>query len=391
MNVDELELVSQLRDAPPLRREAYERARATLRTVMAESGPAGVPETVSVPGPAAPRRAPARRDGFSWARTRRGTLGKLGLGAGIAVAAAAVAIVVVATSTPRSQEAGPAEPGTAVSHSAGPTGSAAAAPAVNSTLVTLAARITASNGSGSGQGNATLVIRSQTVGSAAPSVIYELYADSGTMYATETESALSAAVARNIDISAGSVAPEVAVARTAATGDVTAARIRMVNLTPNYLGLGLSPAAQQAEWAKGYAAEQAQESTIYKEKGIKVPPKPYTAKSVQEEADNYLWNYAVLALIGDGADPQVRVGVLRLIATISGVTVANSTTDGQPTLTLTAGPEVFGGHGSQVLTISATTGTPIRSVIDAGTGVPDSVETYQVSRVTLADIEAGQF
>src|ERR1700751_4723838 len=55
-----------------------------------------------------------------------------------------------------------------------------------------------------------------------------------------------------------------------------------------------------------------------------------------------------------------RAGVLRLLSTISAVTVNRSTTGGQSTLTLTAGPEVFGGSGEQVLTISASTGMPVK-------------------------------
>jgi hypothetical protein len=42
-------------------------------------------------------------------------------------------------------------------------------------------------------------------------------------------------------------------------------------------------------------------------------------------------------------DPEIREGVLRLLSTIPQVTVANSTTGGQPTLTITAGLAPFGG------------------------------------------------
>jgi hypothetical protein len=67
----------------------------------------------------------------------------------------------------------------------------------------------------------------------------------------------------------------------------------------------------------------------------------------------------------------------------------NSTTDGQPTLTITAGPGAFGGMGDEVLIISATTGLPVSSVSNPGPSA--GVEDYQVSRVTLANIEAGKF
>ena len=359
--VDEMDLVRQLQDAAPLRPEAYERARTTLRAAMAGSGPSRRP---------APGTGPGRTGRFSWARSPHGTvstLGKAGIGVGIGAIAAAAAIALVATSAPR-----PAAP-------------AAQAPATGSQLVSLASYIQAS--SGHQTGDASLIVKTQTIGDRSPYVLYELYADSGAIYATDTEGALPAAIARGGNLADGTEAREVAAAHAAAAGDLASARLRMINTTPNYLGLGLSPAAQQKEWAKGLAAER----EIYKEKGVKRAPKPYTAKSVQEEADNYLWIHAVDALTAGGGNPQVRAGVLRLISTISDVTVANSTTGGQPTLTLTAGPEVFGGQGSQVLTIAAKTGIPLKSVVDAGPGVPTSVETYQVARVTLADIKAGKF
>ncbi|HEX5287897.1 MAG TPA: hypothetical protein VFX25_03440, partial [Streptosporangiaceae bacterium] len=64
---------------------------------------------------------------------------------------------------------------------------------------------------------------------------------------------------------------------------------------------------------------------------------------------------------------------------------------GQPTLTLTAGPEVFGGQGRQVLTISARTGMPVSSSVgDLGPGTPPSLETYKVSPTTRAGIESGR-
>ena len=78
------------------------------------------------------------------------------------------------------------------------------------------------------------------------------------------------------------------------------------------------------------------------------------------------------------------------MSTIPEVTVADSKTGGQATLTITAGPAVFGGDGEQVLTIKARTGMPISSVV-TGRGMPTSVETFRVSRVTLADIKAGKF
>jgi len=345
--VDEMDLVRQLKDATALRPGAYEQAQAMLRDAMAESGE----------------------------RHRRRILSfraKAGIGAGIgAIAAAAAAIALVAApSAPR-----PAGAGGAVSQ----------APPVTSPLVSLAAVIKASGGTR--PGDASLVIRTQTIGGRSPDVSYNLYTDNGAFYGGGDKKSLMQAVARHEDDADGIGAREVAAARSAAAGDPAAARVRMVNASPNYLGLGLGPAARKKLWAQA----EAKSAEIYKEKGIEFPANPPAGKALREQADNYLWNNSVDALSAGGGDPRVREGVLRLLSTISAVAVANSTVGGQPALTLTAGPEVFGGAASEVLTINARTGMPIKAVVPAEGNLPSSVQTFQVSRVTLAGIRAGRF
>jgi len=296
-------------------------------------------------------------------------MGKAGIGAGIGAVAAAAAIALVATPSPRP---------------AAPAGAASQAPAVKSKLVSLAALIKAT--SGSLPGNASLVIRTQTIGSKPPEVTYNLYTDSGDYYVTDTESALPAAIAGHGNLADGIDSREVAAARHAVTGDLTTARERMINATPNPFGLGLSPAAQQAAWEKSVAAKR----DIYQQKGIKTLPKRPVGQALQDDINNYLWNNSVDALTEGAGNPVVRAGVLRLLSTIPEVTVASSTTDGQLTLTLTAGSALFAGGAEQVLTINARTGMPIKSVMDALGNEPSSVTTYQVSRVTLAGIKAGR-
>ena len=163
----------------------------------------------------------------------------------------------------------------------------------------------------------------------------------------------------------------------------------MADASPNALGLGLGPAARKKIWEKA----RARADEILKEKGAKfrLPANPPTGKTLRGYVDNYVWNNSVNALSSGAGDPRVRAGVLRLLSTISGVTVAHSTTSGQPTLTLTAGPEVFDGSGEQVLTVSAKTGMPVKSVFPAEGNLALDVQTFQVSRVTLAGIEAGRF
>ena len=163
----------------------------------------------------------------------------------------------------------------------------------------------------------------------------------------------------------------------------------MADASPNALGLGLGPAARKKIWEKARA--RANEILKEKEAKFRLPANPPTGKTLRGYVDNYVWNNSVNALSSGAGDPRVRAGVLRLLSTISGVTVAHSTTSGQPTLTLTAGPEVFDGSGEQVLTVNAKTGMPVKSVFPAEGNVPLDVQTFQVSRVSLAGIEAGRF
>ena len=270
--------------------------------------------------------------------------------------------------------------GTAAGTTAGPT--ASRAPAVNSKLMSLAALIKAR--SGPLPGNASLIIEKQVIGGKPMQVGYGLYTDSGDMYSGDDKQTLVAAVAQHANLADFTNAREIAAARYAAAGDLATARVRMVNALPN--DFFLSFAARKKIWEEGAAARQA----LMREKGIKTPLKMPTGKALQDDIDNNLWTASTIALSWGAGDPEIREGVLRLVSTIPEVTVASSATGGQPTLTITAGPAVFGGDGEQVLTINARTGMPISSVV-TGRGMPTSVETFRVSRVTLADIKAGKF
>ncbi|MGW4483823.1 hypothetical protein ACWEOE_08275 [Amycolatopsis sp. NPDC004368] len=302
---------------------------------------------------------PARRAKFSWASP--GVPGKIGLGA---VAAAAVAAAVVATSVPQPQAQAPA--------------SVADAPAVTSPLVSLAANVTTN--AGSVTGDASLVIRSTKAPDGSPYVVYSLYTDKGEVYLAEDAKSLPGVIASHANLAEPNDAADVAAARFAATGDLNEARTKMVNATPNGFGLGLSDAAAQKAWADAIAKE----ADIYRAKGVAVPTQRPTGKTLDNLVDNHLWTNAVNALNLGAANPQVRAGVLRLLSTIPDVTVTKSTTDGKPTLTITAGAALFSGE-AEVLTVDAATGLPVSN------GSKSAMATYKSSRVTVADVQAGKF
>jgi hypothetical protein len=357
--VDEMELVSRLKDAEPLRPEAFEQARMVLREAMAGSGLDRVSELDSV-------RVRRRRT-----RVGAGVIGVAG------VAAAAAVALVVTLGLPQAGHPSRPQAGTR---------SASVSPVVNTRLVTLAALIKASEETP--PGNATLVISSQVNGGGTPQVGANLYTDNGDYYWAPSESGLPEAIADHENLANGVDAREVAAALYAVNGDLAIARTRMVDASPNPFVPGSGKIVRPGP-QKFTAAQKARLRKLgLKPKGVATPP---TAAQLQEDFDNYIWNNSVDALTEGAGNPQVRIGVLRLISTLPEVTVTSSVTGGQPTLTLTAGTALFGGLTQQVLTINAKTGVPVSSVSGVPGQPPSSVVTYQVSRVTLANIAAGKF
>jgi hypothetical protein len=256
--------------------------------------------------------------------------------AGTAAVAAAAAVLAI-TPVPR-----PAAPGSSASRaSAVPAASASRARAAPSLLMTLAARIVA--GGAPLPGNASLEILTHTLGGKVePGGVWALYTDGGVLYEGDDRQSLMADIAQGQN---GAVAYDYhvkAAAVAAVTGSLATARMQMIHAS---------------------------------------------AGTYPEQYSNVLWTNAVNALSWAGASWKIRVGVLRLLSTIPGVTVADSTTGGRPTLTITSGPAVFGGYGNEVLIIDPETGLPI-STASKKLGGADYYRTY---RVTVANIKAGKF
>ena len=300
----------------------------------------GLPDAIT-PGPAGPDLAAAdvaRGHRALGQRRRRRLAGVTGT-----AAVGAVAAVLAITLVP--QAAAPARP-------------ASQPPAAASPLMTLAARISASGVSQ--PGNASLEILRHIIGGQLRDTFYGLYTDSGKLYSGDGKRTLVAAIAQHANLATIYDSRVQAAARYAATGDLATARARMIDATPPDAFIGR--AAQK-----------------------KTP----ISQALQDQINNALWTNATYALNWAGGDSELRAGVLRLLSTISAVKVVNSTTEGQPTLTITAGTAVFGGIGDEVLIINATTGLPVSSVSNPGASA--GVEDFQVSRVTLANIKAGKF
>ncbi len=270
-----------------------------------------------------------------------------------------------------------------------PTGTASPVSTANSPLMTLAANIKA-NDKGPLPGNASLVIQTQAAsGPGQPGgVVYALYTDSGIMYTGDDKQTLISGMSQPLDPRNSETYRWAVAAREAASGNLAAARVRMINTLPNCFGLGQSPAEQKEIKAKCWAAGAAERRA---KMGDKAPAKEPADYEGQSEVDNTLWGACNNALSWAGSDPRIREGVLRLLSTLPEVTVVNSNTNGEPTLTITGGPGLFNdGDYHEVDVIDAKTGMPVSSAgIEGGTAV--ATDYFAFSRVTLADIKAGKF
>jgi hypothetical protein len=248
--------------------------------------------------------------------------------------------------------------------------------AAKSPLIHLADNVSAS---ASPVGDATLIQRTTTIAGKQPISVYDLYGDNGTYYFSRDESGLSSQVSSGNSQADGLFAREIAAAKEAATGDVAQAAIDIANapdpnqqpqLTPTNDGESSSPQAE----AKAIQAKE-------KATGIHFLP--------SSRFDNYAWGDSQDAMIAGAGDPQVRAGVLKILATLPGVTVAQGSSNGTPTLVLTAGSHEFGMNYQEKLTVNAETGIPIEFVGGTPGQTAATTVNYQVKRVTLSDISGG--
>ncbi|GLZ62337.1 hypothetical protein [Micromonospora sp. NBRC 107095] len=379
---DELDLVGALGSAEPLRPEAYQRARAVLRAAMADPGTVRLLGAISAEDTTMEATStmetttttrdhepsPALRP-----RRRIGIAGRLGIGAGVGVAAAVAVVAVVLNSPATGGVEASKDSSAATSGATTVDGLTERAP-----LMTLAGSIKTV---APATGDAWLVKATQVHGTKTMQVVYTLYTDGHAIYTGNSVKDIKRAIARHQDqMTDGGYAPLLKAAVAAADSSPADGRTQMLKAAKDPL-VGLDPAAQKAVWDK----QQADVQVIIKQKGGNAEPKPYSPQAVQRHFDNALWTFSTQALSAGDGNTQVRAGVLRLLSTISAISVKNSTTHGKATLTITAGPEVFGGEGSEVLTIDATTGMLVKDVSTVP-GLPPASTTYESSRVTKADL-----
>lgn len=338
---------------------------------------------VETPSPSQQEDARARlmahMAGASDIRVARRGRGLRGFGAGLGAAAAGAAVIFAVTST--SQPATAPNPPSASTQQP-----VTVTPAIESQLVSLASRLTASQVK-KPSGDASLVIRTQKIGDRPAVENYDLFTDEGAYYYGESREGLEGAVTRGEDLSDGGYARKIRAASYAADGDLEIARTKMVNTMKNFLGLGLSEEERQRIWDEG----SSELSGDLQEFADTLPANPPVGEDLRHAADNLVWINATDALRAGVANPRVRAGFLRLMSTIPEVKVEEAITEGKASLVLTAGEEVFGGGTTETLIVDAATGMPISSYTKSlEEGIESGKSVYAVSRVRLADLKTGQ-
>jgi hypothetical protein len=336
--IDEMNLLSAMKDTAPMRAEAFDNARTTLRAALA----------VDADPRAQPRTAPGRARIRAW---RGGRAAGFGVAAVAAAAAAAVALVVTTSPAPRPAVAGSQPTARANSNSATPG---------NQQLAQLASYLEVHQGSL--PGNASLEVLNQSPTNTSPGGNgVGVFTDSGEYYWALTMSGLPQSIAGHDDPSDGGFRREVLAALFAVHGNITTARTRMA----------------AAGFAPGITPRK-----------VAVPGGPRL--SAQQQADNEIWSNCLDALTAGAANEQVRVGVLRLLATLPQVHVTNTVTDGKPSLTLDEAFAAPAGRTQDILVINAGTGLPIVTMTRQPKGELTGVTYYHATRVTLANIAAGK-
>jgi hypothetical protein len=305
---------------------------------------------------------------------RRDRIVRGGIGAGVVAVAAGTAIGVagaVPSAPAGTAQASGTHPAVRAS-GAHPANTGASTRSTNAqpSLMTLAADVAAEPRP---TGDATLVERETGAPGQKTINVWDLYADNGSYFFSQTEAGLPAQVKENNNQGDGMFGREVAAATYAVTGDLDAAALKMAwasNTTPVPAWLS----AQVKNMSEG---------------GLQI--------------DNYVWEGCEDALIVGSGNPQVRAGVLRLVSALPGITVTRGTVDGQPTLTLTAGAGELGYAGidkanpkaetgpayQEAITINAETGIPLE-IVGGPAGKATATVNYVVTRVNLADIAAGK-
>jgi hypothetical protein len=228
-------------------------------------------------------------------------------------------------------------------------------------------------------GDATLVLRRQVLADGETITGADLYLDNGDYYYAPTLAGLPAALAAHQTAAQGWIPRLTAAAVAALHLDIAQARAGMAKaaIDPSQPAPPAAPAQTDAQIA----------AAAIKKEQLTGPSRSAKPATQEDLANNWIWGNSLDALVAGGGRPDVRAGVLRLLASIPAVAVSQTTSEGRPALALDA--RVFADNYEEHLVIDAETGIPLRFSGGVPGKAPGIVITYTVTRVTAADIAKG--
>ena len=181
--------------------------------------------------------------------------------------------------------------------------------------------------------------------------VWDLYADDGRYFFSQTEAGLPAQVRENNNQGGGQFGREVAAAIHAATGDLDTAALKMA-------------------WAPDTTPVPAWLSAQVKD------------ISAGLQIDNYVWENCEDALVAGSGDPRVPACVLRLVSALPGITVTHGTAAGRAHAHPHRGRGGAGNAGIDKANPKADTGPAYQEAItiNADTGIPLQVASGPAGR-----------
>jgi hypothetical protein len=240
-------------------------------------------------------------------------------------------------------------------------------------------------------GDATLVLRTQSYPNSPSITGADLYADNGNYYYATTLSGLPAVIKANDTVNTGTSDQEVRdinAAKAALTGPIDAAREQMsiANLDP-----GVKPQSANETLAQLEAKSPTLAATLRRKLAeVRAKDAEQDTQPEMTQKNGLIWDNSMDALLAGAGDPQVRAGVLKLLATIPQIQVTQGTLNGQPTLVLTAALlSSTSGIYQEQLILNANTGIPVEMIGGNIGQTPGVTIDYTISRVTVSSIESG--
>ncbi len=242
-------------------------------------------------------------------------------------------------------------------------------------------------------GDATLVLRTQTYPNQPSITGADLYADNGNYYYAATLAGLPSAIQSNDTVNTGGADDEtrdIAAAKAALTGPIDQAREQMAVATypRGYKPTELTPGSPAQAAALGKLPAVLRQ----KIEAIQQHNQAQHLQSLMSQANNMIWDNSMDALQAGASDPQVRAGVLKLLATIPQINVTQGTLAGQQTLVLTASlMQSDSGVYEETLILNASTGIPEQFIGGNAGQTPGVTVNYTINRVTVASIANGSY